>query len=142
MFAVVYESIDVAALACSVRSDECGAVVTFEGTVRKLSEDGKDVTGLSYEAHDAMAVSQFQQIAAEARERFGMCTVAIVHRAGDLAIGEVSVAIAVAAPHRSAAFDACEYAIDELKRRAPIWKKEHYVAGESIWKTNPDSLLR
>lgn len=136
MFAIISEPIDVVALARLVRSDECGAVVTFEGVVRKYSDEGQDVTGLSYEAHEAMATGEFEQIATEARERFGTCIVAIVHRIGELSIGEVSVAVAVAAPHRSAAFDACEYAIDELKRRAPIWKKEHYVAGESNWKTN------
>jgi len=138
MFAVVRERIDVSAIAHGVRTDACGAVVTFAGVVRELSDDDRAVTGLSYEAHEAMARAEFERIAAEARERFGTCEISVVHRIGDLKVGEVSVAVAVAAPHRSAAFDACEYAIDELKRRAPIWKKEHYTRGESEWRTNPD----
>jgi molybdopterin synthase catalytic subunit len=138
MFAVVREPIDVAAIARGVRSDACGAVVTFAGVVRERSDDDRDVTGLSYEAHETMASEEFERIAAEARERFGPCEIGVVHRIGDLEVGDVSVAVAVAAPHRSAAFDACEYAIDELKRRAPIWKKEHYVRGGSEWKTNQD----
>lgn len=136
MFAVVREPIDVAAIARGVRSDACGAVVSFAGVVRERSDDDRDVTGLSYEAHETMARDEFERIAGEARERFGPCEIAVVHRIGDLKVGDVSVAVAVAAPHRGAAFDACEYTIDELKRRAPIWKKEHYVAGESTWRTN------
>ncbi|HET9392707.1 MAG TPA: molybdenum cofactor biosynthesis protein MoaE [Candidatus Rubrimentiphilum sp.] len=142
MFAIVREPIDVAAIAQSVRSDACGAVISFAGVVRERSDDNRDVTGLSYEAHEAMAREEFERIAAEARERFGPCEIAIVHRTGDLKVGDVSVAVAVAAPHRAAAFDACEYAIDELKRRAPIWKKEHYVSGASTWRTNQEGADR
>ncbi len=136
MFAIVREPIDVAAVARDVRTDTCGAVVTFAGVVRERSDDDRCVTGLSYEAHENMAAEEFERIASEARERFGSCEISVVHRIGDLAVGDVSVAVAAAAPHRSAAFDACEYAIDELKRRAPIWKKEHYTRGESEWRTN------
>jgi len=138
MFAIVREPIDVAAVARDVRTEGCGAVVTFAGVVRDTSDDERPVTGLSYEAHESMAAQEFERIAAEARDRFGPCAIAVVHRIGDLQVGDVSVAVAVAAPHRGAAFDACEYAIDELKRRAPIWKKEHYAAGDSEWRTNPD----
>lgn len=138
MFAIVRERINMGALAHGAGGDECGAVVTFAGVVRKLSDDGKSVTGLSYEAHEEMALAEFQKIAGEARERYGPCTLSIVHRIGDLQLGEISVAIVAAAPHRSAALRACQYAIDELKRRAPIWKKEHYASGEGAWKTNPD----
>lgn len=140
MFAVVREPIDVASIAHGVRSDTCGAVVTFAGVVRERSDDDRDVTGLSYEAHESMAREEFERIAAEAQERFGLCEIAIVHRIGELKVGDVSVAVAVAAAHRSAAFGACEYAIDELKRRAPIWKKEHYVRGESEWRRNQDHV--
>jgi len=135
-FSVSRDPIDVAEIARSVRSDECGAVVTFAGVVRETSDDERAVTGLSYEAHDAMAVAEFERIAGEARDRFGPCIVAIAHRTGDLAVGDVSVAVAVAAPHRGAAFDACEYAIDELKKRAPVWKKEHYADGAAQWREN------
>jgi molybdopterin synthase catalytic subunit len=136
MFAIVRDPIDVAALAQSVQTDACGAVITFAGVVRENSDDGRPVTGLSYEAHDAMAAAEFERIAGEARRRFGVCEIAIAHRTGHLKVGEVSVVVAVAAPHRGAAFDACEYAIDELKRRAPIWKKEHYAHGDSEWRAN------
>lgn len=129
--------IDVAELENRVRTDACGAVVTFAGIVRERSDDGRAVTGLSYEAHEAMAAAEFSRIADEARERFGPCEIAIVHRTGDLRIGEVAVAVVVASAHRGAAFDACEYVIDELKSRAPIWKKEHYSdGGDSTWKQN------
>jgi molybdopterin synthase catalytic subunit len=136
MFAVIREAIDTAALAERVRTDACGAVVTFAGVVREQSDDERPVNGLSYEAHETMAVAEFERIAAEARERFGACEIAVVHRVGDLRIGEVAVAVAVASAHRAQAFDACEYVIDELKARAPIWKKEHYVDGGSEWVEN------
>jgi molybdopterin synthase catalytic subunit len=139
MFAIVRDPIDIASIARSVRTDACGAVITFAGVVREISDDGRPVTGLSYEAHEAMAAAEFEQIAGEARARFGACEIAVAHRIGDLRVGDVSVAVAVAAPHRGAAFDACEYTIDELKRRAPVWKKEHYTRGDSEWRSNPDA---
>jgi molybdopterin synthase catalytic subunit len=136
VFAIVRESIDTDALARSVRTDACGAVVLFAGIVRATADDDRPVTGLSYEAYESMALREFEAISQEARERFGPCEIAIVHRVGDLRIGETAVAVAVAAPHRGRAFDACEYAIDELKARAPIWKREHYVNGDAAWKDN------
>lgn len=139
MFAIVRDPIDVAAIARSVRTDACGAVTTFAGVVREMSDDGRPVTGLSYEAHESMAAAEFEAIAQEARGRFGPCEIAVAHRIGDLQVGDVAVAVAVGAPHREAAFDACEFTIDELKRRAPIWKKEHYAQGDSEWRTNPDA---
>lgn len=137
MFAIVRDPIDVAAIARSVRTDACGAVITFAGVVREMSDDDRPVTGLSYEAHESMAAAEFEAIAREACDRFGPCEISVAHRTGDLQVGEVSVAVAVGAPHRGAAFDACEFTIDELKRRAPIWKKEHYAQGGSRWRTNP-----
>lgn len=137
MFRVTSDPIDVAALERSVRTDRCGGVVTFAGVVRERSDDDRPVTGLSYEAHAEMAVVEFERIAGEARARFGACEIAVVHRTGDLRVGEVAVAVVVASPHRGTAFDACEYVIDELKARAPIWKKEHYAGGgDSEWKQN------
>ena len=136
MYRVCADPIDVAAAARGVRTDRCGAVVTFAGVVRKFSDDDRPVSGLSYEAHEAMAAAEFERIAAEARDRFGPCEIAVVHRTGDLSVGEISVAVAVAAPHRGTAFDACEYVIDELKQRAPIWKKEHYTGGKSEWRAS------
>lgn len=137
MYELTTRAIDVEALERRVRSQACGALVTFRGVVRERSDDGRRVRGLAYEAHEAMARSEFERIASEARERFGPCEIAILHRTGDLRIGEVAVAVVVASVHRAAAFDACEYVIDELKRRAPIWKKEQYADGsEGVWKQN------
>lgn len=130
------EKIDAAALGERVRTDACGAIVTFAGVVRELSDDERAVDGLSYETYPAMALEEMHKIAEEATAKFGPCEIAIVHRFGDLAIGETSVAVAVAAPHRGPAFDACEYAIDELKLRVEIWKKEHYLDGEATWREN------
>ena len=136
IFSVVGEAIDVSRLRESVTDAGYGGVVTFEGVVRERAEDGRDVTGLEYEAHREMAVAEFERIAVEARERFGALRMAIVHRTGALRVGETAVAVVAASEHRGAAFDACEYAIDELKRRAPIWKKERYRDGGVQWKSN------
>ena len=127
--------IDPAPLVERVRTDACGAVALFLGVVR-IQHDGRKVSGLSYEAYPAMALEQMRAIAREALARFGPCELALVHRTGDLEIGETSVAVAVGAPHRSEAFAACEYAISELKRRVEIWKKEHYVDGDATWREN------
>lgn len=139
MFRISSAPIDVVQIERSVRTDACGGVVTFAGVVRERSDDDRPVTGLSYEAHEQMAIAEFARIAGEARERFGACEIGVVHRIGDLRIGEVAVAVVVAAAHRGAAFDACEYVIDELKARAPIWKKEHYAdGGDGVWKQNSE----
>jgi len=136
MFAIVEDTIDTSALEAATRTDACGAVVTFYGIVRERADDGRGVNGLSYEAYEPMAVIEFETIAKEARERFGDVRIAVVHRVGALRIGDVAVAVVAACPHRAQAFDACEYAIDEVKRRAPIWKKEHYLEGDGEWISN------
>lgn len=130
------EPIDARELEAAVRTNECGGVVTFLGVVRNRANDGRDVDGLEYEAHEAMALAEFETIANEVRERFPAVRLAIVHRTGALAVGETAVAVCAAAPHRGEAFDACEYAIDELKARAPIWKKERYTDGSGEWIAN------
>ncbi len=129
-------ALDLAALIAAVRDRGAGGLVTFVGYVRETSDDDRAVTGLSYEAHRELALAEMRTIGAEASTRFGAARVAMAHRIGELAIGDAAVAIAVAAAHRGVAFDACEYAIDELKRRVPIWKKEHYVAGDAAWREN------
>jgi molybdopterin synthase catalytic subunit len=136
VYDITREPLSLEALVAAVRADVCGAVVTFVGVVRELSDDDRAVDGLSYEAYPAMALPEMRAIGDEAQLRWPGARVAIAHRVGALRIGEASVAIAVAAPHRAAAFDACEYAIDELKRRVPIWKKEHYVDGDARWREN------
>ena len=113
-----------------------GGVVTFLGVVRGRSDDGRAVTGLSYEAFEPMARREFEIIAGEARERFGDVRLSIVHAVGDLDVGAVAVAVEARAEHRAAAFDACRYAIDQLKLRAPIWKKERYADGAARWRVN------
>lgn len=138
MFRIVRETIDPHALEAAVSGDGgCGGIVTFLGVVRACADDGRLVRGLSYEAFEPMATAEFERIAGQTRERLGDVRVAIVHRVGDLAVGEVAVAIAAAAAHRGTAFDACRYVIDEVKRRAPIWKRERYADGSSEWKANP-----
>lgn len=136
MFAISTSVIDVTQLAREVRTDACGAVVTFAGVVRERSDDGRLVNGLSYEAHDAMALAEFEHIAQQAREHFGACEISVVHRTGDLRVGEIAVAVAVACAHRAQAFDVCEFVIDAVKDRAPIWKKEHYRDGQGKWIAN------
>lgn len=130
------ERLDPESLVAAVRSDECGAIVTFLGLVRVMGDGDRPVDGLAYEAYPEMALPEMRAIGAEASTRFGEARVAIAHRIGDLGLGEVSVAIAVASKHRAVAFDACEYVIDELKQRVPIWKKENYRDGEARWRPN------
>ncbi len=135
-FYVGPEAIDVRAVEDVVRGDAHGALVTFCGIVRERADDGRKVSGLSYEAHAQMAEAEFAAIATEAVTSFGECAVAIAHRTGDLQIGETAVVVAAASVHRSVAFDVCHYVIDQLKARAPIWKKERYVDGAAAWKAN------
>jgi molybdopterin synthase catalytic subunit len=115
--------------------------VTFLGVVRETSpDDPRRVIEIAYEAYAKTALPEMEAIAGEAVARFGpRLEIAIVHRTGTLELGEASVAIAVAAPHRAHAFDACEYAIDELKRRVTVWKQEVYADGERGWVDNTPS---
>jgi molybdopterin synthase catalytic subunit len=112
-----------------VASDDAGAIATFVGTTRAHSR-GREVIRLEYEAYEGMAEAEMERIAGELRERHDVIDVAIHHRVGPVEIGETSVVIAVSAPHRAAAFDACREAIDTLKQTVPLWKKELYVGGE------------
>ena len=109
-----------------------GGFVTFEGKVRNLNE-GREVRFLEYEAYGEMAVLEGKKLVAEAIEKFGLSWAHVIHRTGMLEIGEAAVWIGCAAAHRQEAFQACEFLIDELKHRLPIWKKEHYVDGPSEW---------
>ena len=132
MYKITTEPIDVEALYRAVLRDRDGAVVTFHGVVREYSDSGRAVRYLEYEAYPEMAEAQMRAIGTEIKRRWDIDDVAMVHRIGRLEIGEASVAIAVAAPHRGEAFDACEYAIDTLKATVPIWKKEVFADGE-VW---------
>ncbi len=135
MFALVRQPIVPRRLEETIRTGDGGAV-TFLGIVRGHSEDGRAVRWLSYEAFEPLATAEFAKIANEARGLFGDLELTIVHRIGTLSAGEISVAVVASAAHRGAAFDACRYAIDEVKRRAPIWKKECYADGSARWREN------
>src|SRR5919205_529945 len=128
-FELTTEPIDVGAAARRVVLPECGATVTLDGYAREWTA-GKHTLYLVYEAYDSMALTEMQRLGVEAHKRFEIAHVGIVHRTGRLDIGETSVVIAVSAPHRRAAFEACEWVIKELKRTVPIWKKEIYEDGE------------
>ncbi len=130
-FELTTEPIDVGAVARRVVLPECGATVTLDGYAREWTK-GKRTLHLLYEAYPSMALREMQRLGQEAHERFDIAHMGIVHRTGKLEIGETSVVIAVSAPHRRAAFEACEWAIQELKRTVPIWKKEVFEDG-SVW---------
>jgi molybdopterin synthase catalytic subunit len=131
------EPLDADALVRAVTSPEHGAVVTFLGTTRATSpDDPRPVAALEYEAYETMAVAEMERIAAETRERFGPLTIALVHRIGRVTVGDASVAIVVAAPHRGPAFEACRFALDALKSRVAVWKREIYADGEAAWIEN------
>ncbi len=128
-FRISDEPLDLGAAVAEASSDEAGAVATFVGTVRRSSR-GRDVDHLEYEAFEEMAEPMLARLADRLKAKHGLCEVAIHHRVGRVEIGEASVVIAVSAPHRAAALDACREAIDTLKTTIPLWKKEVYDGGE------------
>lgn len=132
MVRLTRDVIDYHALTESVRNPHCGAVALFLGTVRDLTGDQRTVF-LDYEAYGPMAEKKLAEIETEVRRRWPVGNVAMVHRLGRLAVGEVSVAVAVSCPHRGQAFDACRFAIDSLKELVPIWKKENAPDGTGEW---------
>ena len=132
MFRLTPEPIDYHALTEQVRRDNCGAVVTFLGTVRDLT-DGRVTTSLDYEAYPGMAEKKLAEIETDTRARWPVGDLAMIHRVGHLEVGEISVAVAVSCPHRHQSFEACRYAIDRLKEIVPIWKKEHCADGTTEW---------
>ena len=132
---LVHEPIDLNALLASSPAD--GAVCLFVGVVRNENQ-GREVERLEYEAYEEMALPLMVEIAAETRRRFPVGSVRLVHRLGRLEIGEASVAIVIASPHRGEAFAACRFAIDTLKAKVPIWKKEHYADG-TAWLESPET---
>lgn len=128
-FRIVRDPIETSLLGIDVAA---GGVVTFEGRVRSTNE-GHQVQALEYEAYDEMAVKEGEKILAEARDRFPIVDAVCVHRVGLLQLGEVAIRVEVASGHRREAFEACEFIVDETKRRVPIWKKEHYADGVTDW---------
>jgi len=131
IFQLVSEPIDPSTLIRHVRAPEDGAIVTFDGFVRRQSHNRRTLY-LDYEAYEPMALAKMREIAGQLHQKYRIHRVAIVHRLGRLEMGETSVFIAVSAPHRAAAFDACRLAIDTLKQTVPIWKKEYFEDG-AVW---------
>ena len=132
---VTTEPIDITSVARRIVPPECGATVTLDGYARKFTRDKatgeiRETEYLVYEAYDEMALKEMQNLVGDAKRLFEIANVGIVHRTGRLEIGETSVVISVAAPHRKDAFAACEWLIRELKQTVPIWKKEVYADGE------------
>jgi molybdopterin synthase catalytic subunit len=132
MVQLTTEPIDFHALTERVRRRDCGAVVTFLGTVRELT-GGQVTVALDYEAYPAMAEKKMAEIERDTRARWPVGEIVLVHRLGHLDVGEVSVAVAVSCPHRGEAFEACRHAIDRLKEIVPIWKKENWADGRTEW---------
>ena len=132
VFRFSHTPVETRALSAELADPACGGYASFEGWVRD-SNEGQHVRHLEYEAFEALAVREGERIIAEAIARFGVAHAACVHRVGDLKVGELAVWVGVSAPHRDEAFRACRYIIDEVKHRVPIWKKEHYVSGDSGW---------
>lgn len=131
-FRLIAEQIDHAAVVADVESTQAGAVLLFLGTVREFTQ-GRQTLYLDYEAYPEMALAKMRELAAEARERWPIERIAIVHRLGRLDLGQISVAVAVSSPHRADAFEAGRYLIDRLKEVVPIWKQEHWADGTTEW---------
>jgi len=132
MPALVRHPIDVAGLLARAARHDCGAIALFLGTSRDHHE-GRKVIQLAYEAYEPMALAALEALEREVCSRYAVASCQIVHRLGDVPLTEASVAVIVAAPHRGPAFDACRWAMDELKRTVPIWKKEFYGEGGEAW---------
>ena len=130
--AIVARPIDAPALLREIASEEHGATSLFLGTVRDVNE-GRVVIGIEYAAYESMAAAELERIAREAVDRFGTRALVVEHRTGELGLGDVSVAIAVAHAHRSPSLDATRYVIEQLKQRVPIWKRERYADGTREW---------
>jgi molybdopterin synthase catalytic subunit len=132
MFTISTTPIDPAALARELGNERAGARVTFEGWIRDWNE-GRPVRRLEYEAYIPLAEKEGERIIAEARAGFPILAAVAVHRTGSLVVGELAVWVGVTAEHRGAAFEACRYIIDQAKTRIPIWKREHYADGTTVW---------
>ncbi|NNM07016.1 MAG: molybdenum cofactor biosynthesis protein MoaE [Gemmatimonadetes bacterium] len=129
---IVSDPIAPEAVLADLNSSTDGACLLFLGVVRDHNE-GRPVSGLDYEVYQGMAEKTLADISSEASHRFGTDRIVVLHRIGELNVGEVSTAIAVATPHRGEAYEASRYIIEELKRRLPIWKREHYLDGQTRW---------
>jgi molybdopterin synthase catalytic subunit len=129
---ITRDVIDTNALLATAAGRANGAITLFVGIVRDHN-DARPVRGMRYDAYEEMATTVLAEIVAEAKQAMGDGTLIAVHRIGELAVGDVSVAIAAGAPHRAPTFDAARYVIEEIKRRLPVWKEEHYTDGDAQW---------
>lgn len=132
VFAVSDKTLDLESLRQSMTDNGAGGYCTFEGWVRNVNE-GREVERLEYEVYEPLAVSEGEKVIAEAMQQYPFLKAACVHRSGLLDLGDCAVWVGVSSPHRDEAFQACRYIIDQIKLRLPIWKKEHYVDGDSGW---------
>ncbi len=139
MIEIATDPLDPEAITARVKAHSNGAVVTFLGTTRDNNID-KSVEYLEYEAYRPMADKELERVAEEMRDRWGV-DVSIAHRIGRVEIGETSLVVAVASPHRKEAFEACRYSVDRIKQTVPIWKKEVFEGGE-VWIESPEDLAR
>jgi molybdopterin synthase catalytic subunit len=129
---ILPSEIDPASLINEVSSPQYGAISIFVGTVREVNE-GRSVSAIEYSAYKSMASAELERILDEAEARFGVSALVVEHRIGLLGLGDVSIAIAAAHPHRAPALDCTRFVIEEIKKRVPIWKKEHYADGTREW---------
>ena len=141
MIHITHDPLDPEAITAKVRRDSNGAVLTFLGTTRDHTR-GRKVLYLEYEAYRPMADNKLAEIADEIRARWDVQDVAISHRLGRLEIGDISLVVAVASPHREHAFAACQYSVDRIKQIVPIWKKEYFEGGEVWVGSQEDDHLR
>lgn len=132
MISLTHSPIDSAAVLAQVASNDAGAVVLFLGTTREFTK-GRQTASLDYECYPQMAEAKLAELEAQAREKWPLIHVSIVHRLGRLELGEASIAIAVSSPHRQAAFEAGKWLIDTIKEDVPIWKQENWADGTSEW---------
>lgn len=138
-FVSISDKIDVLGTVNMVRDDSAGAVSTFMGTTRDNFE-GKKVISLEYEAYTDMALLELKSLCCKIREQWQVCKIAIVHIVGSCPIGEISVLIAISSAHRKESLAAVDFAINELKKSVPIWKKEIYEKDEAVWKKNAEAI--
>ncbi|NKB25666.1 MAG: molybdenum cofactor biosynthesis protein MoaE [Kiritimatiellae bacterium] len=136
MLKLTHTKIDSIELKRSLANPSAGALVTFEGWVRDVNKNRK-VIRLEYEAAEELAQNEFKKIEQEVYQRYEILCLECVHRVGTLAVGDLAVWVSVISAHRKDSFSACEYIIDELKQRVPIWKKEHYLEWDSGWINHP-----
>jgi molybdopterin synthase catalytic subunit len=132
MISLIHSPIDSSAVLAQVASNDAGAVVLFLGTTREFTQ-GRQTASLDYECYPQMAEAKLAELEAQAREKWPLIHVSIVHRLGRLGLGEASIAIAVSSPHRQAAFEAGKWLIDTIKEDVPIWKQENWADGTSEW---------